>query len=158
MKRLQLNSSSFKQMREDNYIYVDKTKWIERLLTTNQAYFLSRPRRFGKSLTISTLKELFFGNKDLFRGLYIYDKWDFKEYPVVVFDFNQIMNENSDFLKDSLLKSVQKNALNYDIEIEDTTLPSFAFTQLVLALYKKFNQKVVILIDEYDKPMIDHLG
>ena len=144
-------------MREDDYIYVDKTKWIERLLTTNKAYFFSRPRRFGKSLTISTLKELFKGEKELFKDLYIYDKWDFVEYPVIVFDFNRIMNKNSDILEKALLDSVYKNGLNYGIEI-NYNLSSSAFSDLVVKLYQKFNQKVVILIDEYDKPMIDHLG
>ncbi|WP_297058275.1 AAA family ATPase, partial [Thermosulfurimonas sp.] len=82
MKRLPLDTSSFKQIRERGWVYVDKTPWIHRLVTEGICYFLSRPRRFGKSLTINTLKELFRGNRKLFEGLYIYDKWDFAEHPV----------------------------------------------------------------------------
>ena len=71
-KRLGLDTSSFRKLREKDLVYVDKTKWIYKLITEGECYFLSRPRRFGKSLTISTLKELFYGNKELFKGLYIY--------------------------------------------------------------------------------------
>ena len=98
---------------------MDKTKWIERLLTTNKAYFLSRPRRFGKSLTISTLKELFKGNKKLFEDLYIYDKWDFVEYPVIVFDFNKIMNKNS--IMSSFVKTKSKFILFQQIKLLQVT-------------------------------------
>ena len=75
MKLLPLDTSSFRQIRESGNLYVDKTKWIYRLITKERCYFLSRPCRFGKSLTINTLKELFRGNKELFKGLWIYNKW-----------------------------------------------------------------------------------
>ena len=84
----------FEKIRKKGYLYVDKTPWIYKLLTEGECYFLSRPRRFGKSLTVSTFKELFSGNKELFKGLWIYDKWDFKPHPVLVFDFNKIMNRS----------------------------------------------------------------
>ncbi len=157
-KRLGLDTSSFRKLREKDLVYVDKTKWIYKLVTEGECYFLSRPRRFGKSLTISTLKELFSGNKELFKGLYIYDKWDFKKYPVLIFDFNEINNKTPKDLENSF-----RTLLDYYFEVNKIKRPSsddlsFLFKQLIVSLYQKFNQKVVILIDEYDKPIIDHLG
>ncbi len=157
-KRLGLDTSSFRKLREKDLVYVDKTKWIYKLITEGECYFLSRPRRFGKSLTISTLKELFYGNKELFEGLFIYDKWEFKKYPVVIFDFNEINNKTPKDLENSL-----RTLLDDYFEINKIKRPSlddlsFLFKQLIVSLYQKFNQKVVILIDEYDKPIIDHLG
>jgi len=158
-KRLGLDTSSFRKLRKKNLVYVDKTKWIYKLITEGECYFLSRPRRFGKSLTISTLKELFYGNKELFKGLYIYDKWDFKKYPVLIFDFNEITNKTPQDLENSL-----RTLLNYYyFEVNKVEKPSsedlsFFFKQLIVSLHQKFNQKVVILIDEYDKPIIEYLG
>ena len=158
-KRLGLDTSSFRKLREKDLVYVDKTKWIYKLITDGECYFLSRPRRFGKSLTISTLKELFYGNKELFKGLYIYDKWDFKKYPVLIFDFNEITNKTPKDLENSL-----RTLLNYYyFEVNKPEKPSsedlsFLFKQLIVSLHQTFNQKVVILIDEYDKPIIEHLG
>ncbi len=157
-KRLGLDTSSFRKLREKDLVYVDKTKWIYKLITEGECYFLSRPRRFGKSLTISTLKELFYGNKELFEGLFIYDKWEFKKYPVVIFDFNEINNKTPKDLENSL-----RTLLDYYFEVNKIKRPSlndlsFLFKKLIVSLYQKFNQKVVILIDEYDKPIIDHLG
>ncbi|MDR1341294.1 MAG: AAA family ATPase, partial [Prevotellaceae bacterium] len=84
MKKLPIGIQSFSDLRSKDYLYVDKTESIYRMVSRGKAYFLSRPRRFGKSLLISTFDALFSGRKDLFEGLYIYDKWDWtKQYPVV---------------------------------------------------------------------------
>jgi hypothetical protein len=84
MKKLPIGTQSFKDLIGSNYVYVDKTEHVYNLINNGSVYFLSRPRRFGKSLLISTLKELFKGNKDIFEGLYIYDKWEWtKKYPVI---------------------------------------------------------------------------
>ncbi|MDR0724072.1 MAG: AAA family ATPase, partial [Endomicrobium sp.] len=84
MKKLSIGLQSFQDLREKDYIYVDKTNYIYQLINSGKVYFLSRPRRFGKSLLINTFKELFKGNKQIFEGLYIYDKWDWtKKYPVI---------------------------------------------------------------------------
>jgi predicted AAA+ superfamily ATPase len=84
MKRLPIGTQAFNVLRKDGAIYVDKTEHIYNLISNGRIYFLSRPRRFGKSLLISTLKELFKGNKEIFEGLYIYDKWEWtKKYPVI---------------------------------------------------------------------------
>ncbi|MDR3309558.1 MAG: AAA family ATPase, partial [Tannerella sp.] len=88
LRNLPIGVQSFEKMRKDDYVYVDKTEAIYRIVTGGNIYFLSRPRRFGKSLTVSTLEELFKGNKALFEGLYIHDKWDWtKHYPVIRIDW-----------------------------------------------------------------------
>ncbi|MDR3229304.1 MAG: AAA family ATPase, partial [Puniceicoccales bacterium] len=89
MKRLPLGIQSFSELRNGDYLYVDKTEVIHRLITSGKPFFLARPRRFGKSLLISTLAEIFKGNKPLFEGLAIYDKWDWSQkYPVIHLDWS----------------------------------------------------------------------
>ncbi|MCX8085079.1 MAG: AAA family ATPase, partial [Calditerrivibrio sp.] len=89
MKKLPIGISTFRTIIEENYVYVDKTKEAYELIENGQYYFLSRPRRFGKSLFLDTLRSIFEGKKELFEGLYIYDKWDWsKKYPVIRISFN----------------------------------------------------------------------
>ena len=156
---LPLDTSDFKGIRKENKVYVDKTPWIYKLLTQGKCYFLSRPRRFGKSLTISTLWELFSGNKELFKGLWIYDKWDFKPHPVIVFDFNIIPKRTPEALIKGLQDTIFRNAKREGVEIgkKETEIETL-FWKLIEALYQKYNTGVVVLIDEYDKPILDHLG
>ena len=118
MKLLPLDTSSFRQIRESGNLYVDKTKWIYRLITEGRCYFLSRPRRFGKSLTINTLKELFRGNKELFKGLWIYDKWKFEPYPVVIFDFNEINHTTPTDLEMDLYEELLSIAEEYQLVLK----------------------------------------
>ena len=158
MKKLALSTSSFEKLRTGNFIYVDKTKWILKLLDNDEAYFLSRPRRFGKSLTVSTLHELFSGNKELFKGLYIEDKWEFKPYPVLTFDFNEIDTSNSKNLTESLKAKLFNFAKIHELKLDKDDLLKDIFLNLLTALYEKYNEKLVILVDEYDKPIIDHLA
>jgi hypothetical protein len=157
-KKLALNTSSFEKLRTTNLIYVDKTKWIYKLLSDGEAYFLSRPRRFGKSLTASTLHELFSGNKDLFKGLYIEDKWDFKPYPVLFFDFNEIESVT----KENLIKSLKVKLLKFaeinELKLNQDDLLKDLFLDLLIKIYEKYKERIVVLIDEYDKPIIDHLA
>jgi len=157
MKRLPLDTSSFKQIRLSGDFYVDKTKWIYRLVKEGRCYFLSRPRRFGKSLTINTLKELFRGTKELFEGLYIYDKWSFDEYPVIVFDFNGIRHNTVENFEKALQRELEGYAREYSLSLEVNDILE-GFKNLIQGLYHKTKKPVVILIDEYDKPIIDHLG
>ncbi|HFC97670.1 MAG TPA: hypothetical protein ENJ40_04310, partial [Thermosulfurimonas dismutans] len=157
MRRLPLDTSSFKQIRERVWVYVDKTPWIHRLVTEGICYFLSRPRRFGKSLTINTLKELFRGNRKLFEGLYIHDKWDFTEHPVLIFDFNEISHENAENLKRGLQYRLITYAQDYGVDLPEGDLRE-RFDRLIKALYRKTGRPVVVLVDEYDKPILDHLG
>jgi Predicted AAA-ATPase/PD-(D/E)XK nuclease superfamily len=147
----------FGGIRMSNYLYVDKTMHINNLLTSNKYYFLSRPRRFGKSLLISTLECVLKGKKDLFEGLYIYDKWDFEEYPVIRISFSNIGYRTKGLQKaisDMLIQIADQNAIVLKSEKDDI---ANGFDELIKALYEKYNKNVVVLIDEYDKPIIDYL-
>ncbi|MDR1523332.1 MAG: ATP-binding protein [Endomicrobium sp.] len=158
MKKLPLSTQSFSKLIEDNKIYVDKTEHIYNLINSGSVYFLSRPRRFGKSLLISTFKELFKGNKKIFEGLYIYDKWDWiKTNPVIHLDFTEIGYKTSSMLENSLLDYVNSLASKYEVELTNSALPS-RFAQLIEKLHEKAGDRVVILVDEYDKPLIDNLS
>ncbi|WP_456324179.1 AAA family ATPase [Desulfonauticus submarinus] len=157
MKRLPLDTSSFSQLRSSGDLYVDKTFWIHKLVTQGRCYFLSRPRRFGKSLTINTLKELFQGRKELFQGLYIYDKWEFAEHPVIVFDFNGIKHNTPENFELALQKNLLEQAEQYEVSVDVEDIVA-GLKYLIRNLYRKTGRNVVVLIDEYDKPIISHLG
>ncbi len=162
MKQLQnlpIGKSSFESIRRNNDLYVDKTWHIFQMVSEGDYYFLSRPRRFGKSLTVSTLRCLFQGRKELFEGLWITknSKWEWKEHPVLSIDFNAIDHDTPKNLKISLQRALQKVAELKGV-ISDAPLLKSQFKELIMSLYRKANELVVILIDEYDKPIIDHLG
>jgi hypothetical protein len=136
---------------------VDKTEVIRRLVTSGKVYFLSRPRRFGKSLLISTLDALFDGRQELFKDLYIYDKWDWtQKYPVVRIDWTNISHVDPEKMEISLHGYLQNIATRYGISLTEQT-PFDCFRELIGRLHEKTGQKVVILIDEYDKPVTTHL-
>ncbi len=109
-------------------------------------------------MTISTLKELFKGNKKLFKGLYIENKWKFEEHPVLIFDFNELTPQNPDKLVSKLMFLLKKYYKQYNLELPETDGISTLFSRLIQSLFLKYNQRIVILVDEYDKPIIDHLG
>jgi len=152
MKKLPVGLQSFANIRENDFLYVDKTSLIYQLLQ-QKYYFLSRPRRFGKSLLVSTLKELFEGRKELFEGLYIYDKVQWKKYPVILIEFNRL-NYKDKTLSESLTIDLDRIATFYNVELLKNT-PSEKFEELIHKL--SVTEKVVVLIDEYDKPIIDYL-
>lgn len=159
LPNLPTGDSSFESIRKNGNIYVDKTRHIFQMADEGKYYFLSRPRRFGKSLTISTLKCLFQGKKELFDGLWIAENtnWEWREYPVILIDFNQISHDTPNFLKQGLASSLRNSGELYGIELGESLLKE-QFKELILSLYNKTRMPVVVLIDEYDKPMIDHLG
>ncbi len=156
MKTLSLGLQHFKDIIENNKIYVDKTHIILELLNKGKSfYFLSRPRRFGKSLLITTLYEIFKGNKELFKECFIYDKRKFEEYPVILIDFNKV------HIKDYGLEKALCNYLNdlyknYDLPI-NSEKSSTKFDILIRLLKEKYKKDVVVLIDEYDKPIVNSL-
>ena len=155
MKNLPLGIQSLQQLRDNNCIYVDKTQLVHQLVTTGSYYFLSRPRRFGKSLLISTLKCLYLGKKDLFEGLWIGDKWDWsKTNPVIHISFDAVDYQGLG-LSESISEVLKKCAKEYGISLVKTTLKS-QFLELIESLSAQYG-KVVLLIDEYDKPIIDYL-
>ncbi len=159
MQKLPIGISSFEVLRTRGFVYVDKTEWIHQLVTEGIYYFLARPRRFGKSLLVSTLRCLFQGRRELFEGLWIAEpgRWEWTPHPVVVIDFNQVSLNTPENLKSSLLRELAAIGQAYQVELS-APLPEGRFKELLLALYHKFQQPVVVLIDEYDKPLVEHLG
>ncbi|MFP3159592.1 MAG: AAA family ATPase [Hydrogenobaculum sp.] len=153
MKLLPIGIQTFKDIIEGGFYYVDKTHFIPKL--TSKYYFLSRPRRFGKSLFLDTLKEAFSGNKELFKGLYLYDNWDWnKKYPIIKISFASGNIRTSDILLDLMTSQVNRISEKEQINLKEKR-PSQMFLELIEKLYEKYNQQVVVLIDEYDKPILD---
>ncbi len=156
MKKLPIGLQNFKEIIEDGYLYVDKTRQIYELIDKGKLYFLSRPRRFGKSLLLTTLRYIFDGEKDLFEGLYIAEKTDYawKQHPVLQFNFAEVSKETSD-LEKGISYILQDYAQQYGVEIPDSDI-RLQFKFLVKRIAEKYTS-VIVLIDEYDKPIIDFL-
>ena len=159
MKDLTSSVYSFEDLIQGNFLYVDKTEYIWQLIRPAKGmYFLSRPRRFGKSLTLSTLKAVFEGKKELFKGLAIYEKpYDWKQYPIIHLSFGDYnpINNTQEKLNIYLLDKVMSIAEQHSVRLPETKDPSSAFGKLVDALFPK--NQVVILVDEYDKPILDNI-
>lgn len=164
-KILPIGSQDFEGMIKGHYVYVDKTAYLYHLLlpgiqkgAAGPKYFFSRPRRFGKSLTLSTLDAIFSGKKELFTGLYIAEKtdYDFPLFPVLRFDFSRISHGSGEEFSTVLTRQIQQYATQYGSPLFTAATPADAWDQL-LSFFKTQNQKIVILIDEYDKPILDHI-
>lgn len=157
MQKLPLGEQDFTRLIEDNDIYVDKTKQIYEMLQFSNYIFLSRPRRFGKSLLVSTLAALYTGKKELFKGLWIEDKWEWETYPVLRLDFSKLSEGGSlDELYDSLMSILEQYAEDYNLKLRGNNPPTF-LNSLLEKLHEKTGKRVVLLIDEYDKPITNHL-
>ncbi len=156
LQKLPLGISTFSEIRNENYLYVDKTKDIYSLLTEGKRYFLSRPRRFGKSLLVSTLKEILSGNKLLFKGLWIETSdYTWEPHGVITLSFSDLDIKDVESLTNGLLRMLSHIVQSYAItELIDTTSPKYALHDLVKVLYNRFG-KVAILIDEYDYPILE---
>ncbi|MDW8203690.1 MAG: AAA family ATPase, partial [Cytophagales bacterium] len=155
IQKYPIGIQDFRKLREEGYVYIDKTQHIYQLITQGAYYFLSRPRRFGKSLLLSTMKEVFLGNQALFKGLWIADKIDWqRKSPVIHLSFAQL-TYRTDNLKLRLHQELQRLAAAFQITITGD-LPGEWLRSFILQLYQQQGQ-VVILIDEYDKPIIDFL-
>jgi hypothetical protein len=153
-QKLPIGIQSFRELRKGGFLYVDKTKLIARLSEGGKYFFLSRPRRFGKSLTLSTLEELFSGRRELFEGLWIENNWDWSlTYPVIHLSFSSIGYKTSS-LEQALHNALEAEAAKYGFQLTAT-----GYDQKFKELLEKLSVKgrVVILIDEYDKPLIDYL-
>jgi len=156
---LPVGIQSFKDIREKNFVYVDKTEYVWKLSTDVKSYFLSRPRRFGKSLFISTLESYFSGEKELFKGLYIEKKepergenaW--AKYPVITFYLSGGQYNEPDGLNNRLISTLTDVENKYDLEHADGDV-SVRFEEVIKRLYKKTGRQVVVLVDEYDKPLL----
>ncbi|SEM07880.1 Predicted AAA-ATPase [bacterium A37T11] len=155
MKNLPVGEQSFEKLRKGDFVYVDKTPYIHRLLTTSAGYiFLSRPRRFGKSLLLSTVKALFEGKKELFNGLYIEDKIEWACYPVIMLDMGGMNILSLEDMRAGLISKLQDiaHANGLDIDLKE---PVSFLSRLILQLYERSGKQVVVLIDEYEKPILD---
>ncbi|MEA1910053.1 MAG: AAA family ATPase, partial [Spirochaetota bacterium] len=154
MKKLPLGIQTFRDIIEDNYLYVDKTRFIYNIASQGKHFFLSRPRRFGKSLTLSTLGSLFEGDKELFKGLYIYNQpWEWKKWPVLRFDFSSFSETyEPEFLEERISSWINKFASDWGI-----TLKENGYDRQFQELLENLPDKAVILIDEYDKPILNYI-
>jgi hypothetical protein len=122
MKKLPIGISSLSKIIQEGYVYVDKSRYVYELASTGKYYFLSRPRRFGKSLFVDTLKEAFAGNKELFKGLWLYDHWDWeKKYPVIHINFAEGVLRDREELDRRIIKVLEDNQKRLEVECEDTT-------------------------------------
>lgn len=153
-QKLPIGIQTFSTIRAEDYLYVDKTESIYRLITSGVYFFLSRPRRFGKSLTLSTIKSIYAGARDLFRGLWIEDQWDWsKIHPVLHFSFSSI-GYKSLGLEAAIEAELRVIGAQMGVQLEEVGIARL-FRELIQKL--AVTAKVVILIDEYDKPLIDYL-
>ncbi len=156
-KKFPIGIQSFSVIREENYYYVDKTKYIVKLLEDGKYFFLSRPRRFGKSLFIDTMKQAFLGKKKLFSGLYLESNWEWdKKYPVIHISFGSGILKTIEELEETQRIILTNHANEYGIELNNRFIKDI-FAELIIKLHKKTKQKVVVLVDEYDKPILDNI-
>ncbi|MGP1491197.1 MAG: ATP-binding protein, partial [Treponema sp.] len=167
IRKLPLGVQSFKDLREKGFLYVDKTEYLFRLATGSKVYFLSRPRRFGKSLFLSTLAAYFRGQKELFKGLYLgkaeeeqaaqESRTAWQKYPVLYLDFNTKNYIDEQALVDILNLHLNEWEIQYTIP-KTAEAPEDRFRLLIAALFKQTGKQVVILVDEYDKPLLQTMG
>jgi len=163
-KRLMLpvGVQTFEKLRKKNCVYVDKTKFLVQLIDLGSIYFLARPRRFGKSLTVSTLEALFSGKKELFTGLYaeeFLNRPGFEPSPVIRLDMSRVTTDSGfDVLRESIKRQTLMIAEEFGIDIKTHYSISDILDELIVRTAKKYNQKVVVLIDEYDKPYTDFVN
>lgn len=158
-KKLPIGIQGFEKLRTDGFLYVDKTEYIYRLVHDNVPYFLSRPRRFGKSLLLSTMKAYWEGKKELFTGLAIeelekYNPDAWKKHPVFYFDFNGVSYQNRGALEESL--NIQLKRWESQYRCESASLPvGERFQNLLIQAREQTGLRCVVLVDEYDKPLLD---
>jgi hypothetical protein len=155
--KLPIGIQDFESIICDGYTYVDKTQLIYQLITQGKPYFLSRPRRFGKSLLISTLHALFSGKRSLFKWLWIdQSNWDWAVHPIIRLDMSTINNDSPEMLERALIHALNEIGSSYGLTLSGETSSDYLYgliKQLVLAT----GQKVVVLIDEYDRAIIDNI-
>ena len=159
MKRSQLpiGIQNFREVREDGFYYVDKTNYVQQLLEDGKHFFLSRPRRFGKSLFLDTLKELFEGNQRLFDGLSVHQEWDWSvRHPVIRLSFGGGLFGNPDGLMVNVKSQLDYVERQSDVVSTADSQPE-RLGELIRAMHERTGKRVVVLVDEYDKPILDAL-
>ena len=162
MERIATDTYSFERVREGGFVYVDKTAILKTLAdgSLGTQFFIARPRRFGKSLAVSTLQCLFEGRRDLFRGLAIEPDWDWsKTYPVLKLDMSTCAADDAQELKGLLRSMLRREAVRLGLPQPEGATPGDAFLQFCTDLAANTKGgKFVLLVDEYDKPLLGHLG
>ena len=157
-KKLPIGIQTFQKIREDDYYYVDKTALALRLVEEGSHYFLSRPRRFGKSLLLDTLGELFAGSEELFRGLHVHSHWDWSTtYPVIRIGFAEGVLHDRAALDQRIDEILTDNTRRLGLPESGVVSISGRFAALIGLAREKFGQRVVVLVDEYDKPILDNI-
>jgi hypothetical protein len=157
LRKMPIGIQDFEDLRVKGYVYVDKTAYIWKLVTEGKPYFLSRPRRFGKSLLLNTLKAYFQGKKALFEGLVIAEQeTEWREYPVIHLDFNSGIYTSLDEFKDSLDILLYRHEQIWGADEKEKTFPA-RFEGLIQRAYQKTGKKAVVLVDEYDKPLLESM-
>jgi hypothetical protein len=157
LTKLPIGIQTFREIIEEGYAYVDKTDHALALASTGKNYFLSRPRRFGKSLFLDTLQELFAGSEPLFRGLYIHDRWDWsRRYPVIRLDFAGGVVQSRAELDEAIHDLLTRNQRRLGLVCEASSLAG-CFAELIIRAHEASGQRVVVLVDEYDKPILDNI-
>ena len=166
-RKLPIGIQSFKDLREKDFLYVDKTEYLFRLVNNGKAYFLSRPRRFGKSLFLSTLAAYFFGQKELFTGLYLEkaeeeqavqeNRAAWEAYPMLYLDFNTGQYNNARSLMSQLNLLISQFEEHYGTNKNEEDI-SQRFAGVIKRAYEQTGKQVVILVDEYDKPLLQTMG
>ncbi len=159
LKKLPIGKSTLRTILEENYVYVDKTKIAQTLIEDGGGYyFLSRPRRFGKSLFLDTLRTIFDGDKEIFKGLYIYDNgYKFEKHPIIHISFAEGSTRTQDEFLDKWQELLQYNEERLGIDCYSDIYDRKCFSRLIREAHKKYKKRVVILIDEYDKPILDNI-
>ncbi|MEM0992542.1 MAG: AAA family ATPase [Bacteroidota bacterium] len=156
MKDYPLGVQTFEKIIANDLLYIDKTKSIHALIRTGGYYFYARPRRFGKSLTLSTIRAIYEGKKDLFEGLWIANQWDWsKVHPIIHLGFSS-MNYQDKSLDAAIADRLKMAAKEHGLQLEKEYAKDLFF-EFIVSLAKQ-KGKVVLLLDEYDKPIIDYLG
>ena len=158
-RKLPIGIQTFRTIREEGWYYVDKTTYAHRLVDGGTHYFLSRPRRFGKSLFVDTLKELFEGNEPLFRGLAVHDRWDWSvRHPVVRLDFSGRNFTEPGHLDMNLTAQLEGMERRAGVGTPPYPAGPERFAHLIETLHERTGQRVAVLVDEYDKPILDALA
>lgn len=157
-RKLPIGIDTFSEIISDDYYYVDKTDLVHRFVEDCKYYLLSRPRGFGKSLLVDTLKELFEGNQALFAGLHIHDKWDWsRKYPVIRVNFGDAVINSRETLDDKIREILLTHQQRLGVTCTYDSI-SGQFSQLIALAREKYGRRVVVLIDEYDKPYLNNLA
>ncbi len=155
LKRLPVGIQTFEKLIEQNCLYIDKTAYIHKMIKASNYVFLSRPRRFGKSLLVSTLQSYFEGKKELFKGLYIEQvEKEWKEYPVLRFDLSGSKYMEKEQLQNYLLYILEENERRFGLSSHYTE-PNIRLSNLITRVHEQTGKQVVVLIDEYDAPLLD---